>query len=102
MAHQYSRVGFNSSVEVNEVNLSLSYGGVVPDVVHKNNLTKGVSFLGGVVVFISELYTWTKKLIFYAHPCCGPFLWTPQCGEAVWIPREGGNVEAPTEREREK
>ena len=28
MAHQYSRVGFNSSVEVNEVNLSLSYGGV--------------------------------------------------------------------------
>ena len=29
MAHQYSRVGFNSSVEVNEVNLSLSYGGVV-------------------------------------------------------------------------
>ena len=29
MAHQYSRVGFNSSVEVNEVNLSLSYGGVI-------------------------------------------------------------------------
>ena len=29
MAHQYSRVGFNSSVEVNEVNLSLSYGGVL-------------------------------------------------------------------------
>ena len=29
MAHQYLRVGFNSSVEVNEVNLSLSYGGVV-------------------------------------------------------------------------
>ena len=29
MAHQYSRVGFKSSVEVNEVNLSLSYGGVV-------------------------------------------------------------------------
>ena len=28
MAHQYSRVGFNSSVEVNEVNLSVSYGGV--------------------------------------------------------------------------
>ena len=28
MAHQYSQVGFNSSVEVNEVNLSLSYGGV--------------------------------------------------------------------------
>ena len=28
MAHQYSRVGFNSSVEVNEVNLSLYYGGV--------------------------------------------------------------------------
>ena len=28
MAHQYSRVGFNSSVEVNEVNLSLSFGGV--------------------------------------------------------------------------
>ena len=28
MAHQYSRVGFKSSVEVNEVNLSLSYGGV--------------------------------------------------------------------------
>ena len=28
MAHQYSRVGFNSSVEVNEVNLSSSYGGV--------------------------------------------------------------------------
>ena len=25
---QYSRVGFKSSVEVNEVNLSLSYGGV--------------------------------------------------------------------------
>ena len=31
MAHQYSRVGFNSSVEVNEVNLSLSYGGVDED-----------------------------------------------------------------------
>ena len=29
MAHQYSRVGFNSSGEVNEVNLSLSYGGVI-------------------------------------------------------------------------
>ena len=29
MAHQYSRVGFKSSVEVNEVNLSLSYGGVM-------------------------------------------------------------------------
>ena len=28
MAHEYSRVGFNSSVEVNEVNLSLSNGGV--------------------------------------------------------------------------
>ena len=28
MAHQYSRVGFNSYVEVSEVNLSLSYGGV--------------------------------------------------------------------------
>ena len=28
MAHQYSRVSFKSSVEVNEVNLSLSYGGV--------------------------------------------------------------------------
>ena len=28
MAHQYSRVGFNSAVEVKEVNLSLSYGGV--------------------------------------------------------------------------
>ena len=28
MAHQYSRVGFKSSVEVNEVNLSLSYVGV--------------------------------------------------------------------------
>ena len=28
MAHQYSRVDFNSSVEVNEVNLSLYYGGV--------------------------------------------------------------------------
>ena len=28
MAHQYSRVGLKSSVEVNEVNLSLSYGGV--------------------------------------------------------------------------
>ena len=28
MAHQYSRVGFKSSVKVNEVNLSLSYGGV--------------------------------------------------------------------------
>ena len=28
MAHQYSRVGFNSAVEVNEVNLNLSYGGV--------------------------------------------------------------------------
>ena len=32
MAHEYSRVGFNSSVEVNEVNLSLSYGGVCPDI----------------------------------------------------------------------
>ena len=30
MAHQYSRVGFDSSVEVNEVNLSLYYGGVLP------------------------------------------------------------------------
>ena len=30
MAHQYSRVGFNSSLEVNGVNLSLSYGGVIP------------------------------------------------------------------------
>ena len=29
MAHQYSRVGFKLSVEVNEVNLSLSYGGVI-------------------------------------------------------------------------
>ena len=29
MAHQYSQVGINSSVEVNEVNLSLSYGGVI-------------------------------------------------------------------------
>ena len=29
VAHQYSRVGFDSSVEVNEVNLSLYYGGVV-------------------------------------------------------------------------
>ena len=28
VAHQYSQVGFNSSVEVNEVNLSLYYGGV--------------------------------------------------------------------------
>ena len=28
MAHQYSRVGFKSSVEVNQVNSSLSYGGV--------------------------------------------------------------------------
>ena len=28
MAHQYSRVGFKLSVEVNEVNSSLSYGGV--------------------------------------------------------------------------
>ena len=28
MAHQYSRVGFDSSVKVNEVNLSLYYGGV--------------------------------------------------------------------------
>ena len=27
VAHQYSRVGFDSSVEVNEVNLSLYYGG---------------------------------------------------------------------------
>ena len=32
MAHQYSRVGFKSSVEVNEVNLSLSYGGVAQSV----------------------------------------------------------------------
>ena len=31
MAHQHSRVGFNSSVEVNEINLSLSYGGVIRD-----------------------------------------------------------------------
>ena len=37
MAHQYSRAGFNSSVEVNEVNLSLSYGGVLSD---------GANFLG--------------------------------------------------------
>ena len=29
MAHQYSRVGFNSSVEINKVNLSLYYGGVI-------------------------------------------------------------------------
>ena len=36
MAHQYSRVGFKSSVEVNEVNLSLSYGGVgILDEEHK-------------------------------------------------------------------
>ena len=28
MAHQYSRVGFDSYVEVNEVNLSLHYCGV--------------------------------------------------------------------------
>ena len=32
MAHQYSRVGFKSSVEVNDVNLSLSYGGVDDDI----------------------------------------------------------------------
>ena len=32
MTHQYSRVGFKSSVEVNEVNLSLSYGGVMVSV----------------------------------------------------------------------
>ena len=38
MAHQYSRVGFKSSVEVNEVNLSLSYGGVYQnnDLTHHN------------------------------------------------------------------
>ena len=29
MTHQYSRVGFNAYVEVKEVNLSLSYGGVL-------------------------------------------------------------------------
>ena len=41
MAHQYSRVGFKSSVEVNEVNLSLSYGGVdikVYETIHFLNL----------------------------------------------------------------
>ena len=45
MAHQYSRVGFKLSVEVNEVNLSLSYGGVIFDLLftyfsHQGNVTK--------------------------------------------------------------
>ena len=34
MAHQYSRVGSNLSVEVNEVNLSLYYGVVLRNTQH--------------------------------------------------------------------
>ena len=40
MTHQYSRVGFKSSVEVNEVNLSLSYGGVVRLYMEERNAAK--------------------------------------------------------------
>ena len=41
MAHQYSRVGFDSSVKVNEVNLSLYYGGVlIHMIIHKKKKKK--------------------------------------------------------------
>ena len=44
MAHQYSRVGFKSSVEVNEVNLSLSYGGVEANL--RNETKQHVNHIG--------------------------------------------------------
>ena len=47
MAHQYSRVGFKLSVEVNEVNLSLSYGGV------EDNQT--IFFWGGALIDLFQL-----------------------------------------------
>ena len=49
MAHQYSRVGFDSSVEVNEVNLSLYYGGVttgIPGLIHSRSNTIVASWAG--------------------------------------------------------
>ena len=49
MAHQYSRAGLNSSVEVNEVNLSLSYGVVV----RKNISRPGVEYRFSVRNFLS-------------------------------------------------
>ena len=47
MAHQYSRVGFNSSVEVNKVNLSLSYGGVIVSHACSHNISCFDCVLGG-------------------------------------------------------
>ena len=43
MAHQYSRVGFDSSVEVNEVNSSLYYDGVVSTLHLHNDLSDYVN-----------------------------------------------------------
>ena len=54
MAHQYSRVGFNSSVEVNEVNLSLSYGGVT---MVNNCISVGVTWMPRVY----QARPWTHK-----------------------------------------
>ena len=39
MAHQYSQVGFDSSVEVNEVNLSLYYGGTEKYIAPDNDMS---------------------------------------------------------------
>ena len=63
MAHQYSRVGFNSSVKVNEVNLSLSYGGVLMDIICSSfNLFLKYSSLPMIAfVFTHPVHSQKKK-----------------------------------------
>ena len=69
MAHQYSRVGFKSSVEVNEVNLSLSYGGVMSILITRVKLdnTTGIKLplkgIARVIMVIMRFFLlWVKDL----------------------------------------
>ena len=82
MAHQYSRVGFNSSVEVNEVNLSLSYGGVVcqlcPFVIGGQHVFK---------IFVLHALDYIKSSAFFYGKSVWnfPHLWVILCVVATWM-----------------
>ena len=70
MAHQYSRVGFNSAVEVNEVNLNLSYGGVIltEPCILQHLSDQGGGFLGTQDLFFAHFTTFASAFftaIFY-------------------------------------
>ena len=55
MAHQYSQVDFDSSVEVNEDNLGLYFGGVESAIDHRSVLRPPTNCPGGALKYESDV-----------------------------------------------